>query len=260
MLAYTRNDQPKALHGECVAVGMVIETEAGRALGTCDPALAHRVQEVCALYGLPTRMEAVCALAGRSHPPAQALLLAAMAVDKKNKGAAGGPPAAHCVLLRDVGEVALTPRGAYTWPVPTALLARLVARCVMVSPAALPPGGFAVAGAGDGPERSDARAAVSVAVPGSKSMSNRMLRTYRALALGSGFEWWRRLGGRQWHCPTFVLHCALWCCAHCALQSWPRFVKALWSWRGFWCRKTRRFVLVFLVATFCRTACSLLAL
>ena len=65
-------------HGEAVGLGMVAECELAARLGRAAPAVRERVEEVLARLGLPTRLPGA--------PPAGDLL-AAMAADKKNRGA-----------------------------------------------------------------------------------------------------------------------------------------------------------------------------
>jgi hypothetical protein len=87
-----------------------------------------------------------------------------MRLDKKNAAADGGS-VARVVLLRGVGETREGAGGKWTTPVPLAVLARVCARELRLSPRA-------AAGGGGG----DARAPpLRVAVPGSKSVSNRAL-------------------------------------------------------------------------------------
>ena len=149
--------QPELLHGECVAIGMVKEAEAARALGHCDSALVNRVKRVCRALQLPVAVPP--RLAGGEGLRA---VLRRMGVDKKNTGggSSGESPAIKCVLLRAIGEVACPP---YAHSVPQRLLARLLGAEVELSPA---PAQQLVTPQ-SGPTR--------VRVPGSKSVSNRAL-------------------------------------------------------------------------------------
>jgi pentafunctional AROM polypeptide len=191
---------PRWLHGECVAVGMVKEAEAARALGVCHdgPGVVGRLRTVLRAYKLPVRV------------PAEARVdkvMRFMANDKKNTaasdrsgaprrladewaaaGEAAPPPTAslsgvdtdtgawsagrgfswasgdvflrpglkvRCVLLEAIGRVRSPP---HAHPVPHALLARLCAQQVAVGiPVGL------------------SRDPVRLRVPGSKSLSNRVL-------------------------------------------------------------------------------------
>jgi pentafunctional AROM polypeptide len=137
--------QPAMLHGECVAVGMVVEAQAARWLGALPPASSavRRLAALCHEYRLPVTVPA--------HLPVHELL-ARMEVDKKNKDAA-----VHAVMLRGVGAVVERP---YTTPVPRELLRKLLHPHAAV---AVPQ-----------PEARPAWSA-EIAVPGSKSVSNRVL-------------------------------------------------------------------------------------
>ncbi len=77
-------------HGECVALGMLVENEIARRRGLLDAALAERVRTLMARLGLPVRLP---------RPVAAAAVQEVCAVDKK---VAEG--AVTFVLLRGVGE------------------------------------------------------------------------------------------------------------------------------------------------------------
>jgi 3-dehydroquinate synthase len=65
------------LHGEAVAIGMVAAARLAARLGLCDAALVARHERILRAFGLPTRAPAV----------APEALRAAMALDKKGRGA-----------------------------------------------------------------------------------------------------------------------------------------------------------------------------
>lgn len=78
---------PQALHGECVAIGMVKEAELARYLGVLRPSAVSRLTKCIASYGLPTFLHdprIVKLTAGKKCPVDT--LLKKMAVDKKNEG------------------------------------------------------------------------------------------------------------------------------------------------------------------------------
>ncbi len=88
--------QPDLLHGECVAIGMVLEMEIGLAEGLlCSKSAIRRLRSLLSAYGLPVDYPL--------HLDVHAVL-DKMAVDKKN---AGGVK--HIVLLEDIGVVAKQP-------------------------------------------------------------------------------------------------------------------------------------------------------
>jgi len=65
------------LHGEAVAIGLVLEARLAAHLGLADPAVATRLAALLDAAGLPTSLPSTL-----DHPEA---LLAAMARDKKNR-------------------------------------------------------------------------------------------------------------------------------------------------------------------------------
>ncbi|OQR86371.1 pentafunctional AROM polypeptide [Achlya hypogyna] len=138
--------QPELLHGECVAIGMVKEAEIARGLGLCSSATVGRLLRCIKAYGLPVRVPA--------RSPAQ-VVLSNMEVDKKNTGALK-----KLVLLTSIGAVHANP---YTVAVDDAKILHVLEPQVMVTPR--------------GPLNG------SVNVPGSKSISNRVL---LLAALGKG--------------------------------------------------------------------------
>jgi pentafunctional AROM polypeptide len=150
---------PHVLHGEAVAVGMVLEAELARAQAGLASGAVGRLAKCLKAYGLPTSV-ADPRIAGA--PGAGDLgierLLGIMALDKKNAG-----PAKRVVLLARIGAT-LEERASV---VPDPLIRRVLAHAVTVVPD----------GAGEGRE-------VRMRTPGSKSVSNRAL-VLAALAAGT---------------------------------------------------------------------------
>ncbi|CDH56515.1 pentafunctional protein [Lichtheimia corymbifera JMRC:FSU:9682] len=68
---------PGWLHGECVAVGMLVEAEIACALGHCHPSVVDRLQACLKKHGLPTQL---------TEPLLLEDVMRIMKVDKKNKG------------------------------------------------------------------------------------------------------------------------------------------------------------------------------
>ena len=91
--------QPALLPGECVAIGMVKEAEAARALGHCDSALVNRVKRACKAVKLPVAVPPHLA-----HGDGLRAVLSKMGVDKKNSGGS-----IKCVLLSAIGAVVAPP-------------------------------------------------------------------------------------------------------------------------------------------------------
>ncbi|KAJ2778716.1 3-dehydroquinate dehydratase (3-dehydroquinase) [Coemansia javaensis] len=174
---------PHVLHGECVAVGCVLEAEVACRLGHLSAASVGRLARCLRAYGLPTAMDDPL-LVARAGPERMARLRPArlmrtMGVDKKNIGAQK-----RLVLLRTLGAT-VEPRPL---PVADALIEEVVSAGVHAGP--LPPrsasgdgGGGGGGGGGAAAAAAAAAAAVVVVPPGSKSISNRAL---LMAALGSG--------------------------------------------------------------------------
>lgn len=81
---------PQALHGECVAVGMVLEAELARYWGILSPVAVARLVKCIAAYNLPTLVNDpvfVQRIGYKRHFLQLDTLLAKMAIDKKNDGA-----------------------------------------------------------------------------------------------------------------------------------------------------------------------------
>ena len=137
---------PAWLHGECVAVGMVAEAHAALEAGVLTSSAAiERLRRVLKLYRLPFAVP-YSLLRGRTEE-----LLAFAQADKK----ATARGEVRCVLLAGVGSVG----AQVTYAVPHDTVRALVSPAVAIVP--LPASGAA--------------GAVAVCVPGSKSVSNRIL-------------------------------------------------------------------------------------
>lgn len=132
-------NQPFMLHGECVAIGMIEEAILARSMGYVTSACIRRIDQVCQSFFLPTKVPQ------RSLP---AQLIEKMAVDKKNKGGRK-----EIVMLTSIGSVRANP---YTTSVTDDQLLALLSQDVTIIPSQSKPHG-------------------EVAVPGSKSLSNRIL-------------------------------------------------------------------------------------
>ncbi|KIW08604.1 3-phosphoshikimate 1-carboxyvinyltransferase [Verruconis gallopava] len=78
---------PQMLHGECVAIGMVLEAELARYLGHLKPEALARLSKCISAYGLPVSLQDknVKKLTRNKHCPVDELI-SIMAVDKKNAG------------------------------------------------------------------------------------------------------------------------------------------------------------------------------
>lgn len=148
--------QPALLHGECVAIGMVKEAEAARAMGVATSALVGRIKRCCKAFGLPVAVPDATA-AG----PGLAAAVGFMLGDKKNAKGGGGTVTVKCVLLAGIGRVQAPP---FTHAVPLPLLHRLLSSSVEVSPLS------ALALTSPPPS-----APLRIRVPGSKSVSNRAM-------------------------------------------------------------------------------------
>ena len=136
---------PGWLHGECVSVGMIKETEIARGRGELAPDALGRLLSCCQAYGLPVKMPA------EAHPKE---VLRRMACDKKNKNGTK-----YIVMLKSVGD---SGNGAH--PVEDDDILRVLSPGVQLIP------GGALSG--------------TIKVPGSKSISNRIL-LMTALGRGS---------------------------------------------------------------------------
>ena len=130
---------PELLHGECVAIGMMEEALLARSLGLITSATLRRLDRCLTAFALPTRVPSACA-------PTE--LLERMGVDKKNKGGKK-----EVVMLTGIGSVKSDP---WTTTVSDAQLLTLLTPAITLDPALCSPSGH-------------------VSVPGSKSLSNRIL-------------------------------------------------------------------------------------
>lgn len=92
---------PDILHGECVAVGMVLEAELALHLGVLSRENVARLRNCLANYGLPTSLKdtLIRERSGHKHCSVDRIL-SVMAVDKKNQG-----KKKRIVLLRGIGFV-----------------------------------------------------------------------------------------------------------------------------------------------------------
>jgi pentafunctional AROM polypeptide len=167
---------PDILHGECVAVGMILEAEIARARGVLGQVGVGRLVRCLKAYNLPVSVQDPRI---KRLPAAKRLtvdnLLNIMRVDKKNSG-----PEKKIVLLSTIGK---------TWEekastVADDLIARTLAESATVVPAR--------------PKDS-----VRMATPGSKSISN------RALVLAALGEGTCRLGNLLHSDDTQVMMAAL---------------------------------------------------
>ncbi|KAI5117122.1 hypothetical protein M0805_007969 [Coniferiporia weirii] len=149
---------PTVLHGECVAVGMVLEAEVARQRGVLGQVAVGRITRCLKAYNLPTSLSdpRIAAL-----PAAKLLtvdrLLDIMAIDKKNSG-----PEKKVVLLSRIGA---------TYEQKASVVADSVIRKTLSEAAKLVPG-------------IPTMHPVQMATPGSKSISNRAL-LLAALAKGT---------------------------------------------------------------------------
>ncbi|KAI8924242.1 EPSP synthase-domain-containing protein [Entophlyctis helioformis] len=155
---------PALLHGECVAIGMIKEAEISRHLGHLSNVSVGRLLRCLQAYGLPVSLDdkLVKQRAPGKHCTVDRLL-DIMRVDKKNQG-----DRKRMVLLAGIGKT-VEPRASF---VADNVIRKILSPAVRVSPASATPHAPADAGKG-----------VSLAVPGSKSISNRAL---VMAALGSG--------------------------------------------------------------------------
>ncbi|KAJ1969038.1 3-dehydroquinate dehydratase (3-dehydroquinase) [Dispira parvispora] len=155
---------PQLLHGECVAVGMVLESEIARNLGYLQQVALSRLVGCIRAYGLPVTLHDKLVAQRTNHATVKvADLMDVMRVDKKNVGSVKRL-ALPCRIGKTVDTKAI--------PVADDVIATVISPGVQVQSAVesgiLPLGG--------------GRETV-VTVPGSKSISNRAL---VLAALGSG--------------------------------------------------------------------------
>lgn len=91
---------PQILHGECVAVGMVLEANLARYLGVLDGGAVARLSKCIASYGLPTSLDdaTLKKRSARRHCSVDQLMTV-MGTDKKNDG-----KKKRIVLLAGIGH------------------------------------------------------------------------------------------------------------------------------------------------------------
>lgn len=98
--AYEAILTPHVLHGECVAIGMVLEAELSRYLGHLSPAAVSRLVSCLKAYKLPiSSLDPVVTQRSNYTPCPVDKLLKIMAVDKKNDGSKK-----KVVLLGSIGK------------------------------------------------------------------------------------------------------------------------------------------------------------
>lgn len=136
---------PELLHGECVSIGLVEECLLARYYGLLDNAAIRRLENLLKAYALPTKVPTSLKVND---------ILDKMAVDKKNKGGKK-----EIVMVTSIGAVKSNP---WTTTVPDEHLRLQLSPSVSIHP-----------GSCSG----------SLSVPGSKSLSNRIL---LLAALGRG--------------------------------------------------------------------------
>ncbi|GAA5922264.1 hypothetical protein JCM1841_001387 [Sporobolomyces salmonicolor] len=148
---------PDVLHGECVAVGMVLEAEVARSMGALGNAAVGRLTRCLKAHGLPISVEdPIFTKSAKSARLSVETLLDIMRVDKKNAG-----NVKKVVILSRIGKT-LEERAT---GVPDEIIARVLSPAVRVLP---------------GPPKVQH---FKLATPGSKSISNRAL---VLAALGKG--------------------------------------------------------------------------
>ncbi|GAA5994414.1 pentafunctional protein ARO1p [Rhodotorula paludigena] len=148
---------PDVLHGECVAVGMVLEAEVARSMGALGNAAVGRLTRCLKAHGLPVSLDdPLFRKSAKSARLNVETLLDIMRVDKKNAG-----NVKKVVILSRIGKT-LEERAT---GVQDEVIARVLAPAVRVYPG--PP----------------SNATFELATPGSKSISNRAL---VLAALGNG--------------------------------------------------------------------------
>ncbi|RKP37019.1 3-dehydroquinate synthase-domain-containing protein, partial [Dimargaris cristalligena] len=155
---------PKLLHGECVAVGMVLESEIARNLGILDQVSLSRLVGCLRAYSLPVSLDdKLLTQRAQGTPVYVADLMQVMRVDKKNIGTTKRL-ALPCRIGKTIKDEPI--------PVADEVIATVIAPGVTV----LPVPTYQPAPLQNGQE-------IVVPVPGSKSISNRAL---VLAAMGSG--------------------------------------------------------------------------
>ncbi|RMX68968.1 hypothetical protein KXD40_003448 [Peronospora effusa] len=138
--------QPEYLHGECISMGCIKEAEIARGMGICTSATVGRLRRCLTAYGLPVRVP--------DHVTTRDVL-EKMEIDKKNSQGVK-----KIVLLEKIGKVLANP---YARAVKDHQIELVLEKQVCMVPGA--------------------KANGTIRVPGSKSISNRVL---LMAALGKG--------------------------------------------------------------------------
>lgn len=148
---------PSMLHGECVSVGIILEAEVARSLGVLSQVAVGRLTRALKAYNLPVSLSdpRITALPASSQLSVDRLL-DIMKIDKKNSG-----PAKKIVLLSRIGKTYEDKASVVQDDVIWRVLCE-AASVISATPAKSP---------------------VTMATPGSKSISNRAL---VLAALGKG--------------------------------------------------------------------------
>ncbi|WVW83179.1 pentafunctional AROM polypeptide [Kwoniella bestiolae CBS 10118] len=149
---------PAMLHGECVSVGIILEAEVARQLGVLSQVAVGRLTRCLQAYGLPISLSdrRITSLPASSQLSVDRLL-DIMRIDKKNSG-----PAKKIVLLSRIGK---------TYEERASVVADEVIRRVLCEAATVISG-------------TPTKSPITMATPGSKSISNRAL-VLAALATGT---------------------------------------------------------------------------
>ena len=145
---------PDLLHGECVAIGMILEAQLSRHLGHLSNVAVGRLQKCLASYGLPIGLDDPAYTSKTSKNISVDEMMTIMKVDKKNKG-----NQKRIVLLESIGKT-VEEKASF---VNDGAIKFVLSPGVKITPS---PKGF-----------------YNISVPGSKSISNRAL---LMAALGSG--------------------------------------------------------------------------
>ena len=90
---------PDLLHGECVAIGMILESQLSRHLGYLSNISVGRLQKCLMSYGLPVSLEDPIFTSRTSKLCGVEEMMTIMKVDKKNKGSQK-----RIVLLKSIGS------------------------------------------------------------------------------------------------------------------------------------------------------------
>ncbi|KAK4687224.1 pentafunctional AROM polypeptide, partial [Tremellales sp. Uapishka_1] len=148
---------PAMLHGECVSVGIILEAEVARQLGVLSQVAVGRLTRCLQAYGLPVSLSdsRITSLPASSQLSVDKLL-DIMKIDKKNSG-----PAKKIVLLSRIGK---------TYEEKASVVEDSVIRKVLCEAATVISG-------------TPRHSPITMATPGSKSISNRAL---VLAALGKG--------------------------------------------------------------------------